>query len=59
MTSDTFLLWPLVTSVEDYYVPRTAAILIDALRGLDDEACAVMIKLWAMDADQGGLGCDN
>jgi hypothetical protein len=53
------LLWPLVISIEDCYVPQSAAILIPAIQSLDDESCAVMIKLWAMDADPGGLECDN
>jgi hypothetical protein len=46
----TLLFWPLVMSIEDCYVPRSAPALLDALKGLDDESCAVMIKLWAIDA---------
>jgi hypothetical protein len=35
--NDTLLLWPLVISIEDCYVPQSAAILLDALKGLDDQ----------------------
>ena len=35
----------------DSLLPHSAAILLDALRGLDDEACAVTVQLWAMDAE--------
>lgn len=35
----------------DYYVPSSAAALVDGLRGLDDETGAVTIELWAMDAE--------
>lgn len=36
--------------VEDYYIPSSAAALIEGLRGLDDESLAMTITLWAMDA---------
>jgi hypothetical protein len=35
----------------DYYVPSSAADLLNGLRGLDDESAAVTIKLWAMDVE--------
>jgi hypothetical protein len=38
------IIWPLVITIEDCHVPQSAA---------------VTIKLWAMDVDDGGLGCDN
>lgn len=45
------LLWPLVVTLEDVFVPNSAAALIKGLRGLDDESLAVTITLWAMDAE--------
>jgi hypothetical protein len=35
----------------DYYVPLWAADLLNGLRGLEDDAWAVTIKLWAMEAE--------
>ena len=41
----------LLTAVVDCYVPSSAAALLEGLRGLDDESCAVTVQLWAMDAE--------
>jgi hypothetical protein len=49
--NDTLLLWPLVIPIKDCYVPQSAAILIPAIQSLDDESCALAVKLWAMDAE--------
>jgi hypothetical protein len=35
----------------DYYMPSSAADLLNGLRGLDDKSAAVTIELWAMDAE--------
>jgi hypothetical protein len=36
---------------DNHYVSLLATSLVAELRGLDDESCAVTIKLWAMDAE--------
>jgi hypothetical protein len=35
----------------DYYEPLSAAYLLNGLRGLDEDAWAVTIKLWALEAE--------
>lgn len=47
---DVLLAWPLVASIEDCYIPETAAPLLRGLHGLDDESLAITITLWAEDA---------
>ena len=41
--------WPLILLIQDGYDPRIARFLIDAIKDLDEESCAVTIKLYAMD----------
>ena len=38
-------------TLEDVFVPDSAAALVEGLRGLDDESLAGSITLWAMDAE--------
>lgn len=55
-TPDILHHWPLVIIVYDCYVPESAQALLDGLTGIDDDSCAVGIKLMAMDAERELVG---
>jgi len=53
MNENLLLQWPLYLVIEDCFVPRTAAPLLQGLRNLDEEAGRVTVKLWALEAESG------
>jgi hypothetical protein len=45
--TDNLVLWPLVTTIEDVFVPDAAPYVVEGITGLDDHTCAVTIALVA------------
>ena len=44
------VLWPLVITIEDVFVPDSAAALVEGLRGVDEQSLATTLEVWAMEA---------
>jgi hypothetical protein len=41
------IIWPLVITIEDVFVPDAAPYVVEGVAGLDDHTCAVTIALVA------------
>lgn len=54
-TTDPLYRWPLLITLEDVYVPDIADLIIDAIRGLDEQVATLTITL-AIDAAHWSTG---
>jgi len=50
MRDSWLIIYPLVLVIEDCYVPESARLILEVVKYLDDETCAVTLKLRAMEA---------